>query len=87
MLAPDGHEYETVKDRLLGRPKDNPRNNWVEILRENGADEAYIRAWYRAFDASPTSDYRNRHRDATVACAHLPRRSRTSGTSLPAPLP
>jgi len=39
MIASDGYEYETLADRLLGRPTKNERNRYFKVLHVDHTPE------------------------------------------------
>lgn len=49
MIASDGYEYETLADRLLGRPKECTRNGNLRHYAQTYGQEVF-RAYQKGFD-------------------------------------
>jgi hypothetical protein len=67
LIASDGYEYEDLKARLLGQPKDCPRNKIISFHHRQGKSEGFVQAWIKGYDADTSPSHQRRQHNAQVA--------------------
>lgn len=66
-VAQDGLRYANATDRILGIPELSARNAFVIALQANKNEEVAVRAYWKAYDASPGANHTERHESGTAA--------------------
>lgn len=67
LVAADGYEYASLKDRLLGKPQASPRNIVIAHHRRVGQPEGFIKAWIEGYDFPEKGTHAARVKNADLA--------------------
>lgn len=67
LVAADGYEYASLKDRLLGKPQATPRNIVIAHYRRLGQPEGLVKAWIEGYDFPEKGTHAARVKNADLA--------------------